>query len=87
MHYFCYSLKPLDIEVMKALHHKVNIVPVIAKADTLTANEVKMLKKKVLEPFLTECPTGFRYIFTNRAPAQILTFISNHTCSYTLYTA
>lgn len=40
-------LKPLDIQVMKALHHKVNIVPIIAKADTLTLKEVKSLKQKV----------------------------------------
>lgn len=44
-----HGLKPLDIEVMKALHHKVNIVPVIAKADTLTAGEVKLLKRKILD--------------------------------------
>jgi len=32
---------------MKAVHHKVNIVPVIAKADTLTKKEVLNQKKKV----------------------------------------
>ena len=32
---------------MKAIHHKVNIVPVIAKADTLTKVEVIKLKDKV----------------------------------------
>ena len=42
-----FRLKPLDIQVMKALHHKVNIVPIIAKADTLTLKEVKSLKQKV----------------------------------------
>jgi septin family protein len=36
---------------MKALHHKVNIVPIIAKADTLTLNEVKSLKQKVMQYF------------------------------------
>ena len=35
--------------MMKALHDKVNIVPVIAKADTLTIKEVKILKERVLE--------------------------------------
>lgn len=39
------SLRPLDVEFMKALHEKVNIVPVLAKADTLTPGEVK--KKKI----------------------------------------
>jgi septin family protein len=33
---------------MNAIHTKVNIVPVIAKADTLTLKEVDRLKTKVL---------------------------------------
>ena len=32
---------------MKMLHHKVNIVPVIAKADMLTKKEIARLKKRV----------------------------------------
>lgn len=44
-----HGLKPLDVEFMKALHNKVNIVPVISKADTLTISEVKRLKKRILE--------------------------------------
>jgi septin 2 len=43
-----HGLKPLDVAFMKALHHKVNIVPVIAKADTLTKAECLKLKKKIL---------------------------------------
>lgn len=47
---FCFvSLKPLDIEFMKQLHNKVNIVPVIAKADVLTKKEMQRLKKKVMD--------------------------------------
>lgn len=42
---FFSSLRPLDVEFMKALHEKVNIVPILAKADTLTPSEVK--KKKI----------------------------------------
>lgn len=34
--------------MMKRLHRKVNIVVVIAKADTLTAAEVKRLKTRIL---------------------------------------
>ena len=40
-------MRPLDIAFMKAVHHKVNIVPVIAKADTLTKKEVLNLKRRV----------------------------------------
>ncbi|KAL2200511.1 Septin-domain-containing protein [Corynascus similis CBS 632.67] len=43
-----HSLKPLDIEVMKRLHTKVNLIPVIAKADTLTDEEVAAFKARIL---------------------------------------
>ncbi|XP_034828218.1 septin-1 [Maniola hyperantus] len=46
---FGHGLKPLDIEFMKQLHNKVNIVPVIAKADCLTKKEVQRLKSRVME--------------------------------------
>ena len=42
-----HSLKPLDIEVMRRLHTKVNLIPVIAKADTLTDEEIAMFKQRV----------------------------------------
>jgi len=42
-----YSLKPLDIEFMKRLDHCVNIVPVIAKSDTLTIDEREAFKQRV----------------------------------------
>jgi septin 7 len=41
------SLKPLDIEFMRRLHTKVNLIPVIAKADTLTDDEVAEFKARV----------------------------------------
>ena len=47
-YFFFFRLKPLDTQFMKMLHHKVNIVPVIAKADMLTKKEVARLKKRVI---------------------------------------
>lgn len=43
-----HSLKPLDIEVMRRLHTKVNLIPVVAKADTLTDEEVALFKQRIL---------------------------------------
>lgn len=43
-----HSLKPLDIEVMRRLHTKVNLIPVIAKADTLTDEEISAFKLRIL---------------------------------------
>lgn len=42
-----HGLKPLDIEFMQRLCDKVNIVPVIAKADTMTTDECQLFKKQV----------------------------------------
>ncbi|KAI6658393.1 Septin-1-like [Oopsacas minuta] len=43
-----HGLKPLDIEFMRELHESVNIIPVIAKADTLTESELRAKKIRVL---------------------------------------
>lgn len=43
-----HTLKQLDVEVMKKLHDRVNLIPIIAKADTMTADEVKQFKANVL---------------------------------------
>ena len=44
-----YSLRPIDVEFMKHLHGYVNIVPVIAKADTLTIEERDSFKQRIRE--------------------------------------
>eukprot|EP00093_Oithona_nana_P003450 03450.XXX_33096_42054_1 [CDS] Oithona nana genome sequencing. len=44
-----HALKPLDIEFMKRIHDKVNIVPVIGKADTLTPEELSVFKKQIMK--------------------------------------
>ncbi|XP_040605366.1 septin-4 isoform X3 [Mesocricetus auratus] len=46
---FGHGLRPLDVEFMKALHQRVNIVPILAKADTLTPPEVDRKKCKIRE--------------------------------------
>ncbi|EPE33117.1 P-loop containing nucleoside triphosphate hydrolase [Glarea lozoyensis ATCC 20868] len=43
-----HALKPLDIEVMRRLHTKVNLIPVIAKADTMTDEEILAFKQRIL---------------------------------------
>ncbi|XP_055708613.1 septin-7 isoform X22 [Phlebotomus papatasi] len=43
-----HGLKPLDVEFMQRLCDKVNIIPVIAKADTMTPEEVQLFKKQIL---------------------------------------
>jgi septin 3/9/12 len=42
-----HSLRPIDVIVMKKLSEVVNVVPVIAKADSLTLEERETFKQKV----------------------------------------
>ncbi|KAF8674521.1 Septin-6 [Rhizoctonia solani] len=44
-----HTLKPLDIEIMKRLGTRVNLIPVIAKADTLTQNDLTVFKQRIRE--------------------------------------
>lgn len=47
-----HTLKPLDIEVMKRLCSRVNLIPVIAKADTLSPADLAKFKQRVRKFFL-----------------------------------
>lgn len=42
-----HSLKPLDIEIMKRLSTRVNLIPVIAKSDTLSPAELDLFKSRI----------------------------------------
>ncbi|XP_018586253.1 septin-5-like isoform X1 [Scleropages formosus] len=44
---FGHGLRPLDVEFMKAVHEKVNIIPVLAKADSLTPSEIRVKKIRI----------------------------------------
>lgn len=42
-----HGLKPLDIWTMKHLSQRCNLIPVISKADTLTAQELQLFKSRI----------------------------------------
>lgn len=42
-----HSLKPLDVEIMKRLSTRVNLIPVIAKSDTLSPSELDVFKSRI----------------------------------------
>ncbi|CDK25832.1 unnamed protein product [Kuraishia capsulata CBS 1993] len=44
-----HALKSLDITFMKQVHEKVNLIPVIAKSDTMTEDEVLEFKTRILD--------------------------------------
>ncbi|KAI9635258.1 putative cytokinesis-related protein [Dioszegia hungarica] len=44
-----HALKPLDVEIMKRLGSRVNLIPVVAKADTITPEDLQNFKIKIRE--------------------------------------
>ncbi|CAF4037718.1 unnamed protein product [Adineta steineri] len=48
-----HSLKALDILTMKHLDNKVNILPIIAKSDTISKNELQRFKQNILNELNT----------------------------------
>ena len=49
-----HGLRSIDVEFMRRLHDKVNIIPVIGKSDACTKEELSSFKKKVSPIFQTE---------------------------------
>ncbi|PWY98350.1 putative CDC12-septin [Testicularia cyperi] len=49
-----HTLKPLDIETMKRLGTRVNLIPVVAKADTLTPVDLETFKQRIREVIATQ---------------------------------
>jgi septin 6/8/11 len=46
-----HTLKSLDLVALKELHQKVNIIPVIAKSDSITKEELAIFKQILIEEF------------------------------------
>ena len=56
-----HSLRAIDIVVLKKLSEVVNVVPIIAKSDSLTMEERFAFKQKVRSPTTFACPTRSDY--------------------------
>ncbi|CCH62448.1 hypothetical protein TBLA_0H01610 [Henningerozyma blattae CBS 6284] len=49
-----HSLKPIDIETMKRISTRANLIPIIAKSDTLTKNELIKFKNRIRQIIETQ---------------------------------
>ena len=58
-------MKPIDVKFMKMLHEKVNIVPVIGKADSLTKPEIQKMKLKVCSQYSSLAGVSKKYTKVN----------------------
>ncbi|XP_068703134.1 septin-11-like [Montipora foliosa] len=68
-----HSLKSLDLVCMKALDKKVNIVPIIAKADTIAKSELKQFKEKIMEELANNGVNIYRFPVDDETVAEMNT--------------
>lgn len=59
------TLKPLDIDAIRALSTRVNVIPVIAKADTLDSEEMQLFKDKMRETLVAQGISVYKPIDLN----------------------
>ncbi|KAF9570677.1 Septin 4 [Mortierella alpina] len=64
LYFVLYDLKPVDIIFMKRIMHHVNLVPILAKADTLSINQLWKAKARVLKQLEDNDIEFFRFGFT-----------------------
>lgn len=74
-----HQLKPLDIEALKALSQRVNVIPVIAKADTLDAEEMALFKERTRDiltangiAIYTPCDLNTGKPFADQLPYSVI---------------
>uniref|UniRef100_A0A665W5G1 Septin n=1 Tax=Echeneis naucrates TaxID=173247 RepID=A0A665W5G1_ECHNA len=73
-----HSLKSLDLVTMKKLDSKVNIIPVIAKADTVSKAELDKLKIKIMSELVSNGVQIYQFPTEDEAVAEINSSMNTH---------
>ncbi|KAG8454266.1 hypothetical protein GDO86_000781 [Hymenochirus boettgeri] len=72
------SLKSLDLVTMKKLDSKVNIIPIIAKADTIAKNELHKFKSKIMSELVSNGVQIYQFPTDEETVAEINATMSVH---------
>ena len=72
-----HSLRAIDIVVLKKLSEVVNVVPIIAKSDSLTMEERFAFKQKVRFSTAFTCPTRLGHEFRREWRGLIMTCVDS----------
>ncbi|KAL6048013.1 hypothetical protein STEG23_036134, partial [Scotinomys teguina] len=73
-----HSLKSLDLVTMKKLDSKVNIIPIIAKADTIAKNELHKFKSKIMSELVSNGVQIYQFPTDEETVAEINATMSVH---------
>ncbi|XP_055495633.1 septin-11 isoform X3 [Leucoraja erinacea] len=73
-----HSLKSLDLVTMKKLDSKVNIVPIIAKADTISKSELHKFKIKIMSELVSNGVQIYQFPTDDETVAEINSTMNGH---------
>ncbi|KAI4882958.1 hypothetical protein NFI96_015637 [Prochilodus magdalenae] len=73
-----HSLKSLDLVTMKKLDSKVNIIPIIAKADTISKSELHKFKIKIMSELVSNGVQIYQFPTDDDAVAEINSSMNAH---------
>uniref|UniRef100_A0A6Q2YAI6 Septin n=1 Tax=Esox lucius TaxID=8010 RepID=A0A6Q2YAI6_ESOLU len=73
-----HSLKSLDLVTMKKLDSKVNIIPVIAKADTISKSELHKFKIKIMSELVSNGVQIYQFPLDDETVAKVNTTMNGH---------
>ncbi|KAF9915731.1 Neuronal-specific septin-3 [Lobosporangium transversale] len=64
LYFVLYDLKPVDIIFMRRIMHHINLIPILAKADTLSINQLWKSKARLLKQLQDNQIEFFRFGYT-----------------------
>ncbi|KAF5914653.1 hypothetical protein HPG69_005150, partial [Diceros bicornis minor] len=72
-----HSLKSLDLLTMKNIDSKVNIIPLIAKADTISKNDLQKFKCKIMSELVSNGIQIYQFPTDDETTAQVNSSMNN----------
>ncbi|NWY52804.1 SEP10 protein, partial [Chionis minor] len=73
-----HSLKPLDLLTMKSLDSKVNIIPIIGKADSISKTELQKFKNKIMSELISNGVQIYEFPTDDETISKINTIMNGH---------
>ncbi|XP_037231861.1 septin-10 isoform X2 [Falco biarmicus] len=73
-----HSLKTLDLLTMKSLDSKVNIIPIIGKADSISKTELQKFKNKIMSELISNGVQIYQFPTDDETVSKINTIMNGH---------
>ncbi|XP_036135513.1 septin-14 [Molossus molossus] len=73
-----HSLKALDLLTLKNIDNKVNIIPLIAKADTISKNDIQTFKYKIMNELISNGIQIYQFPTDDKTTAQVNSAMNEH---------